>query len=374
LAIPITSLSAELLLIVSFLLLGIWSSTFKLAGNRWRFELFSIDFALGSMILGVVCAYMLTEFGSDLGFTEHLMIASKTNQALAFISGGLFGLGTMLLLAGTALLGIAFSYAIATSSALLVLCVVEFAGYRALFLGVVIFAAFLAMIFGCLGAKSAEATLPAVSLPIMVRKSPSGRTQKAAKGDIGMRNSSRGIIVSILGGMALGGMVSPFFTSVFSQFGLGTFAGVVIFFSGALAATFCLGFLLMNIPIHGGPTTIKAYLRGTIGQHLLGFIGGAMCATGVLLITMLNGFPVDLKPDPLWLWTVGLGAALLAMALGLSKWRELTEASGSATRSLIIGAFLLVLAIGVFALTMDRPAPLPSITSQAGSPHTQLPG
>jgi hypothetical protein len=37
-------------LILSFLLLGLWSSTFKLAGNRWRFELFSVDFAFGAIL------------------------------------------------------------------------------------------------------------------------------------------------------------------------------------------------------------------------------------------------------------------------------------------------------------------------------------
>ena len=73
-----------MLLIVAFFLLGLWSSTFKLAGNRWRFELFSFDFAFGAALFALSPAYTFGAFGAELGFAEHLMIASKTNQALAF--------------------------------------------------------------------------------------------------------------------------------------------------------------------------------------------------------------------------------------------------------------------------------------------------
>jgi glucose uptake protein len=362
LAIPTTASSAQLLLILSFLLLGLWSSTFKMAGNRWRFELFSVDFALGAILLALVSAYTLGAFGADLGFSEHMMISSKTNQALAFFAGGVFALGNILLLAGIMLLGLSFAYSFATASALLVLGGMEFVGFRALLLAVVIVAAVLTIIFNAIGAHSAEATLPAASLPVMVRvrKSVSGRSTsgKAPQVTQSMQNSAKGMIASIIGGLALGASLYPLNTSLFGQFGLGTFGGVVVFFSGALAATLVLSFLLMNIPIHGGPTTAKNYLRGSIGQHVLGFVGGAFCAAGVLLLTILAAFPIETRPDPLWLWAAGLSGGLLAIALGLSKWRELSHAAGSAVRSLMVGAFLLVVAIGMFAMAMDKIAPL----------------
>jgi glucose uptake protein len=376
LAIPTTPFSAQLLLIISFLLLGLWSSTFKMAGNRWRFELFSFDFALGALLFSLVSAYAFGAFGAELGFAEHLLIASKTNQALGFIAGGLFALGSMLLLSGTALLGLTFAYSIATAAALLVLAAMQFTGFRAVFLGLVIVAAILALIFASIGAKSGEATLPAVNLPVMVRvkKSASGRTIKQTRDAGGMQNSSKGILVSIIAGLALGGMVTPFNTSLFGQFGLGTFSGVVVFFGGALAGTLFLGFLLINIPIHGGPINIKTYFRGGISQHIFGLIGGSFCAAGVLLLSLLNAFPGELRPDPLWLWAAGLGAGLLAIALGLSKWHELSEASGSAMRSLMIGAMFLIVAIGAFAFAMDRTPPLPGAQQVGLLEQAQLPG
>ena len=48
---PTTYVSALLLLVLSFLLLGSLVNTFKLAGKQWRFELFSIDFAIGALLL-----------------------------------------------------------------------------------------------------------------------------------------------------------------------------------------------------------------------------------------------------------------------------------------------------------------------------------
>jgi glucose uptake protein len=374
LALSTTSLSAEFLLLAAFFLLGLWSSTFKLAGNRWRFELYSFDFAFGAALFALISSYAFGAFGAELGFAEHLMISSKTNQALAFVGGGLFAFGNILLLSGVALLGLSYAYAIATSSALLVLAAVQFSGVRALFLGAAILAALLAIIFEVMGAKSSEQTLPAVSLPIMVRKLPGGRApSKASVRDNSMRNSTKGTIVSILGGLALGAMVSPFYKSVFGQFGLGAFAGIVLFFAGGLAATLVLGLLLMNIPVHGGPTSFKAYLRGTVGQHFLGLIGGVLCAAGVLSIILLNAFPVEARPDGLWLWLVGLGAGFIAMALGLTKWRELAGAPGSALRSLTIGALFLALAIGAFAFAMDRIVLTPT-ARESGLAQSQLPG
>ncbi len=335
-----------------------------MAGNRWRFELFSFDFAIGAILFALVSAYTIGNFGTDLGFSEHLMLSSKTNEAYAFVAGGLFALGNMLLLSGVALLGLSFAYALATAAAIIVLCGVEFSGFRALFLAISIAAALLTIIIESIGAQSAEEALPAVNLPVMVRvrKSTSGRATagKTPQVKMGMKNATKGIIVSIFGGVAVSTSLFPFNASLASALGLGTFASVVVFFTGGLAATVFLGFLLMNVPIHGGPTSFKNYLRGPIGKHILGLIGGAFCAAALLILTLLNSFKDDVRPDALWLWAAGLGASLLASILGLLIWRELSQAPGSAAKSLIVGALLLITAIGALALAMDKTPPAPT--------------
>jgi len=348
-----------------------------MAGNRWRYELYSFDFAIGAILFSLVAAYTFGNFGADLGFSEHLMISSKTNQLWGFVAGGLFGLGNILLLAAIALLGLSFAYIIAASSALLVLGALEFTGFRGLYLAVALGAALLAIIFEAVAAHSAEETLPAVSLPVVVRvrKSVSGRSTsgRAPQVKVSMRNSNKGIIVAILGGLMIGGSIYPFNTSLYGQMGLGTFAGAVLFFSGTLAATVFIAFLLMNVPIHGGPTSLKNYFRGSFGRHILGLLGGAFCAGGMLLLTMVVSLNEDIKPDALWIWVAALAASLLPVLLGLTKWRELSQAPGSATRSLLLGTFLLVVSIGLFAMAMDKTPPAPT-AQQIVLPQTQLPG
>jgi glucose uptake protein len=377
LATPTTLFSAQLLLIIAFVLLGIWSSTFKMAGNRWRYELYSFDFSIGAILLSLVCAYSLGAFGADLGFAEHMMLSSKTNEALAFVGGGLFALGNILFLCSVALLGVSFSYAIATSAAILALGALEFAGYRAMFIAAAMAAAVLAIILGSVGAHAAEETLPAVNLPVVmrIRKSVSGRatTSKPPQVKMAMKNSNKGIIVALLGGLLMGGSIYPFNTSLGGQFGLGTFAGVVVFFSGVFGATLFVSFLLMNVPIHGGPTSLKNYLRGPVSNHILGILGGALCAAGILALTLLADLKDDLRPDGLWMWAGSLGAALLAIAIGLSIWRELSGAPGSATRSLLLSTLLLVVSIGALAMAMDKTPPLPT-AQQTVLPQAQLPG
>ena len=357
-------------MILSFAALGLWSSTFKLAGNRWRFELFSFDFAFGVLAFAVVCSYTLGSFGSDLGFSDHLLISSRTNQALAFGAGCLFAFGNMLLLSATALLGLSFAYSITTAATVLVLAATEFNGTRALFLGVAIAAALLTIAFQARGASRGEETLPAVSLPVIVRKS-SSRHQPKGKSDLGgMPNSSKGIIVAVLSGITFGVSFSPLRKAVFQEFGLGAFAGLVVFSAGVLAATIILNFYFMNIAIHGGSIGMKYYLRGSFGQHLLGIIGGISFGAGILSLLLLPGFPAEVQPDKLWLAAIPLAASLLAIALGLSKWREQAKSPGSVTRSLLIGALFLAAAIAMFALAMDKTLPLPPPTS--GLAHLQL--
>jgi glucose uptake protein len=375
LAIPTTSSSAQLLTVLAFLLLGLWSSTFKMAGNRWRFELFSFDFAFGALAFALLSSYTLGSAGTDLGFSENLMLASRTNQALAFASGCLFAFGNILLLAAIALLGLSFAYALTTAAALLMLAAAEFNSERALWLSLAGSAALLVIIVQSRSVSKGEATLPAASLPVAapVRKSPGTRSSKV-KQEAGMKNSSKGIIVAMLAGLSLGGVFAPFRSSLFGQFGLGAYAGLVLFAAGVLAATLFLNLYFMNLSVQGGSIGLSAYLSGKVRLHLLGLVGGALCAAGILLLSLPNTFPADAQPSSWAVSAAALGAGVLALLLGLSVWRELAQAPGPVKRSALIGAALVLVAIGSFAIAMEKtPVPQPP-APQIGLTHGQLPG
>lgn len=350
-------------MILAFLLLGLWSSTFKMAGNRWRFELFSVDFAIGALVFALLTSWTLGSAGADLGFSENLMLASRTNQALAFAAGCVFAFGNMLLLAATALLGLSFAYAITTASALLMLAALEFNGERAVLLVIVIVAALVVIIVQAIGVGKGEATLPAASLPVFVRKPSPGSRPGKKKVEAGMKNSSKGVIAAILGGLALGGLFAPFHTAVYSQFGLGAYAGLVLFAAGLVAATLFLNLYFMNLSVQGGSIGPAAYLGGKVGQHLLGLVGGALCAAGILLLSLLGSFPPDTQPPAWALSAAALGAGVLALIFGFTVWHELKQAPESVMRLVLIGGLFVVIAIGSFAFAMEK-VTLPSPTPQ----------
>jgi hypothetical protein len=187
-----------------------------------------------------------------------------------------------------------------------------------------------------------------------------------------MKNSSKGIILAILGGLSLGGVLTPFRSSEFGQFGLGAYAGLVLFSAGLLTATVFLNLYFMNIAVQGGSIGPSAYLRGKVGQHLLGIVGGALCAAGILLLSLLNSFPADSQPSSWVFSAVALGAGVLALVLGFSIWRELAQAPSPVARTVLIGALFVVLAIGSFAFAMEKVA-APPAPSQVGLIYTQLP-
>ena len=74
---PATYLSALLLLVVSMICWGSWANTFKLTGEKWRFEFFSYDFAIGLLLGAVIAAFTFGTLGSELTFSDRLMIAGK---------------------------------------------------------------------------------------------------------------------------------------------------------------------------------------------------------------------------------------------------------------------------------------------------------
>jgi glucose uptake protein len=177
-----------------------------------------------------------------------------------------------------------------------------------------------------------------------------------------------------LAGLALGGAFSPFRVSVFSQYSLGAYAGLVLFAAGVLAATLFLNIYFMNLSVQGGSIGVGAYFSGTVIQHLLGIAGGALCAAGILLLSLPDGFPIELQPAPSTLSAVALGAGVLALLLGLAVWRELKQAPGGVMRSALLGALFVVVAIGSFALAMEKVALPPQTSLPVGLIEAQLPG
>lgn len=324
------------LLVFSIVCFALWPNLFKLAG-KWRFELFSIDFALGALLTALLAAYTLGTLGSDLGFSDSMLVAGTRVEGMAVVAGGAFAFGNICFLGAIALIGLAnaslltfgvfgcgvaalhlLNGRVATSSAALVLL-----GTTAL------------LAFASARTKRGTATR--------------SRSQKQ-KVRAPIPNSTKAAILGLLGGLGFLGAFMLLALAQTDQLGIGAYGGVLMASIGLLVSTLALNFFFMNISVQGGVIGYGAFLTGTLKEHAIGAGSGAIWAAGALaLYAAYTGTP----PLSSYLaWLGPFGGALLAVVIGITIWQKTPQKPG--TRRLTVASTLLLI-VGVALLISKFP-------------------
>jgi glucose uptake protein len=359
---PTTWLSAILLLILSLICFASWPNTFKRAG-RWRFELFSCDFAAGALLLSVMAAYTLGTLGSSLGFGDRLLVSARTDQAFAVLAGGGFALSNMLFLSSVSLIGMAAAFPLTVATACAVIALTGWKGSNLLLMPVGVLLVLVTVLLDALAirrrgsalaaaaaAASAQAQTSAAPTTAKAPRNPMpGTKSKVAKK---WRISSKGILTGIISGIAMGVSLPVIYGSTFNEFGLGAYAGLLMFALGLFGATLALNVYFMNVAIHGGSLGFNSYFAGTLQQHLLGFAGGAIWAAGALALGLALSAPAPNGLSTAISFIVPSLAVLLAMFCGLALWKEYATAPGQAKQMLLLAGasfFIGVLLLGFSA-------------------------
>ena len=358
---PTTYISTLLLLVVSFICLGCWINTFRLAGRRWRFELFSIDFAIGAALLSVIAAFTFGSLGSDLGFTDRMLVAGHLAQVFLIAAGSIFNLGNMLLLAAASILGIAIAFPLGIGVALVVSSLLNFRTENQV---VLISGIVLVVIAILLDGNSLR--LPAQAIKAAASKDSAdtqtgaamagldgkpamsttavGTARRVTNPDVRRANGRRrkkGLIVGLLAGVALGLFYPVADKGMSGDFGLGPYAGVLLFCVGVLLSTIIFDFYFLNIAIDGEPLTFGAYVRGKPQQHFLGFAGGAIWAVGILAASLAIAAYQQVGLSPVLVFSLPIASVLLVVFSGSVVWNELASASAKAKLSLGLAAAFL---------------------------------
>lgn len=373
---PTTYISALLLLIASFLCLGSWPATFKLVGPRWRFELFAIDFAIGAALLSIMAAFTLGSLGSDLAFTDRMLVAGHAAQVFLIAAGFIFNLGNMLLLAAASILGIAGAFPLSIGIALVVSSFFNFHANNVLFL---VFGIVLMLVAVLLDgsacrlrdrtapkarpvAKHAPATTPGdartthVAGPTTASKAPlysKGKLVKSAASKQKARRTTKGLLLGVLGGMALGLFYPVAARGMSGEFGLGPYAGMLLFSVGVFMSTIMFNFYFLNIAIEGEPLSFGAYFKGDAPQHFLGFAGGALWAAGMLAASLAISAPQEAGLSRALAFMLPIASVLLVILWGSIGWKEfaLPSSSGGKLPLGLSAAFfacsLILLGIGI---------------------------
>src|SRR6185503_20140612 len=119
---------AVIFCIVTMLCWGSWANTQKLAGKKWRFELFYWDYVIGIFLFSLVSALTLGSIGKEgRGFTTDLQQADSSNMISALIGGFIFNAANILFSAAIAIAGMAVAFPIAIGLALVLGVIINYA-------------------------------------------------------------------------------------------------------------------------------------------------------------------------------------------------------------------------------------------------------
>src|SRR5262249_36320708 len=110
---PTTYLGSLLLIIVSLVCLGLWTSLQRLT-FKWRFELLFYDVCFGIVLVALLAAFTFGSMNSqELTFQDNLLLVGYRKMAWALAGGGVFALGAILLLGATVASRISVAFLVA---------------------------------------------------------------------------------------------------------------------------------------------------------------------------------------------------------------------------------------------------------------------
>lgn len=306
---PPTYAVALFMLLVSMACWGSWANTFKLA-KGYRFELFYWDYIVGIVLIAVVYAFTLGSSGTaGRPFLEDLGQAAPMKLGLALLSGIIFNVANLLLVAAIEIAGLAVAFPVGIGLALIIGAVGNYlirpqGNALILFGGVALVA--VAIVFDAVAYRGLTSGAPV---------------------------SRKGLALSLLAGVLMG-LFYPFFAvATAGQHALGPYAAAVVFSLGAALCTFPInGLYFMRRPLRGQPVSQRDYFRARGAWHLLGIVGGAIWGTGAAFNFVASSAGMV---GPAASYALGQGATMVSAVWGVFVWREFRGAPPSAVRALV---------------------------------------
>jgi glucose uptake protein len=306
---------------------GSWANTQKLAGReKWPFQLFYWDYAIGVVLFGLLFAFTAGSLGSaGIAAAENLWAASAAPVRQALLSGALFNLSNLLLVVAIDAAGMTVAFPVGVGLALVIGTVMSYiqtpkGNPALLFAGVALIV--VAMILSAL----AHRKLP----------------RKLETGGV------RGLLFAIVAGCLMGSFypqlmssISPSFNTAPIQPGLLTpYSAILLFGLGV----FLSNFLINTVFVRASNLRFADYARGSARLHAIGVLGGAIWMLALSLNVIASGVA-----GPAISYALGQGATLVAAIWGVFVWKEFRSAPPSAmplVASMFVGYALGLILIG----------------------------
>jgi glucose uptake protein len=287
--IPETFGASIVLMVLSMLCWGSWANTFSLCRGKYRFELFYWDYAVG-VVLGSLAFY--AALGPGLGGLAQL--AFGANAAWAVFSGVVFNIGNVLLVAAISMTGMAVAFPISIGLALLIGVGVSWAISPAI----------------------TALPLAAGSVFLLISMGLDAAAYRAMAQQVVV--STRGIAIAVVGGVFMGAFPPCLQKALVGPGALDSYAAGLMLAVGVLLCTVATNWFYMRRPIAGGaPVGFRDYARATAIQHVLGLLGGAVWAAGMVFNSIAGG-----KVSVAISYAFGTGGTLVAALWGVLVWKE----------------------------------------------------
>ncbi len=337
---PSTYASTLFLVVLSLICLGSWANTFKLSG-KYRFELFYFDFAIGLIGAAALAAFTLGSLGFDgFSFLDDLLHAGKRQDFFALLSGIIFNLGNMLLMAAISIAGFAVAFPLSFGLAIVIDVVVNFVQDPQMNAPLLFFGAVLVLIAISITVV-AYRSYKLSQIDELVRTGQLKSTRKVV--------SLKGVIVSLISGALLSAFLPLLEGSRGTDVGLGPYSSGFLFALGAFFSTFFYNLFFMNLPVTGVPLEILDYLRGNLKHHGLGILGGAVFYCGLLMSAIAGRAEGPAAISPAINYGLTQGAAVLAVLWGLFLWKEFGKAEGRIRAMLFVMLAFLICGVGMIS-------------------------
>jgi len=312
---------AVLMCVITMLCWGSWANTQKMASKKWAFQLFYWDYSLGVLILSLILAFTMGSSGEEgRGFLADLAQADGKSIGSALLGGAVFNIANLLIVVAINIAGMAVAFPIGIGLALVIGVVVNYVATPlgnpvVLFIGV---------------------SLVAVAIlidAIAYKKHSVGKVS----------GTTKGIVISILGGILMGFFYRFVAASMASDFAvpeagkLTPYTASVIFALGLLISNFVWNTFFMYKPVSGEKVTYKDYIKkGDAKLHLIGILGGMIWSLGMtfsIIASEQAGYAIS--------YGLGQGATLIAALWGVFIWKEFGKAEG--LKGLLVAMFLFFL-------------------------------
>ena len=290
---------AVLMCVITMLCWGSWANTQKMASKKWTFQLFYWDYSLGVLILSLILAFTMGSTGDEgRSFLTDLGQADGKAIGSALLGGVVFNLANLLIVVAINIAGMAVAFPIGIGLALVIGVVVNYVATPlgnplVLSIGVILVA--LAIVLDAFAYR------------------------KASRGK--MSTTTKGIVISILGGILMGFFYRFVAASMVSDFAvpeagkLTPYTASVIFAVGLLLSNFAWNTFFMYKPVSGE--------KATYSLHMIGILGGVIWSLGMTLNIIASGqagFAIS--------YGLGQGATLIAALWGVFIWKEFGKAEG----------------------------------------------